>query len=67
MIDSQQFDTYLAYQIIITRATITAITAIRSILSISSRNCYKCYFLGCGTVRVALKLRFTGYRLRFTV
>ena len=25
------------------------------------------YFLGCGTVRVELKLRFTGYRLRFTV
>ena len=23
--------------------------------------------LGCGTVRVELKLRFTGYRLRFTV
>ena len=22
---------------------------------------------GCGTVRVELKLRFTGYRLRFTV
>ena len=25
------------------------------------------YLLGCGTVRVELKLRFTGYRLRFTV
>ena len=25
------------------------------------------YKLGCGTVRVELKLRFTGYRLRFTV
>ena len=24
-------------------------------------------YLGCGTVRVELKLRFTGYRLRFTV
>ena len=23
--------------------------------------------LGCGTVRFELKLRFTGYRLRFTV
>ena len=25
------------------------------------------YHLGCGTVRVELKLRFTGYRPRFTV
>ena len=27
----------------------------------------KIYKLGCGTVRVELKLRSTGYRLRFTV